>query len=176
MSPVRRLAGAVACLAGLAGGSVMHPHAMAEAKRSKATAGQSGSAAAQQIIALTNRERASHGLAPLKIDRRCVQAIGGHVSDMARGGFLSHEGSDGRGPDARFKRYSPKSLGAGENVAYNAEGTGASFMRQWMNSSGHRNNILNPRYKGIGAAVRANCSRAEERGKCYYYAGQCFSL
>lgn len=131
--------------------------------------------AAQQIIALTNRERAQRGIAPLKVDRRCVMAITSHVEDMARGGFLSHQGRDGRGANERYRKYDPASRGAGENLAYNTTGTGNSFMRQWMGSSGHRNNILSGNYKGIGVAVRSHCTRGDEV-RCYYYAGQCFSL
>lgn len=176
MSYVRKGFFAAAALAGLAAG-LSGPHdVLAKPKREKAGVETSGPRAAQQIIAITNRERAKHGLAPLKIDQRCVLAITGHVADMAKGGFLSHAGSDGRGADARYRKYNPGSLGAGENVAYNTTGTGESFMRQWLNSSSHRSNILSPRYKGIGAAVRANCSSSGEKGKCYYYAGQCFSL
>lgn len=147
----------------------------AQAARSKAAAPPRGGNAAQEIVSLTNRERRQHGLSPLKIDRSCVSAITGHVNDMARGGFLSHEGGDGRGAYERYRQHNPKARGAGENVAYNSTGTGESFMRQWLNSSGHRSNILSPNYKGIGVAVRANCSERSGGGRCTYYAGQCFS-
>ena len=148
----------------------------AKSQRAKASAAPSPAAAARAIVSLTNSARARNGLRPLRIDGRCVSAISGHVADMARSGFLSHQGSDGRGANERYRRHNPKSLGAGENLAYNTTGTGESFMRQWMNSSDHRHNILNPRYSGIGVAVRANCTDRRETGKCTYYAGQCFSL
>jgi uncharacterized protein YkwD len=146
--------------------------AHAEPKRGKASAG----GPAGQIVALTNKARARNGLHPLRIDGRCVSAISGHVADMARSRFLSHAGSDGRGANESYRRYNPKSLGAGENLAYNTTGTGESFMRQWLSSSTHRGNILNARYRGIGVAVSANCSDRKATGKCTYYAGQCFSL
>lgn len=173
MSLARKGILATAVIAGLVAGLNGAPSVLAKPKRATDA---TGAGAAQQIVAITNRERAQHGLPPLKIDQRCVHAITGHVSDMAKSGFLSHEGSDGRGADARYRKYNPGSRGAGENVAYNTTGTGDSFMRQWMGSSDHRRNILNSRYKGIGAAVRANCASTGEKGKCYYYAGQCFSL
>jgi uncharacterized protein YkwD len=149
--------------------------AQAQPEQGKASAGSTGGHAARQILDLTNRERVQRGLNRLAIDPACMSAITSHVSDMASGGFLSHQGRDGRGANERYRRYKPASRGAGENLAYNASGSGAAFMQQWLNSSSHRSNILNATYRGIGVAVRANCSRAQD-GKCTYYAGQCFSL
>jgi uncharacterized protein YkwD len=166
---------AVACLGFTA--TISHtPDAHAQSKRAKAQAAPNTARAAQQIVASTNRERSQRGLKPLSIDRRCVSAISGHVADLAKSGVLSHQGSDGRGPNERYRKYAPSSLGSGENLAYNTHGTGESFMRQWMNSSVHRSNILNPRYRAIGVAIRANCTAADKGRKCTYYAGQCFSL
>jgi uncharacterized protein YkwD len=159
-----------ACCVGLVG----VPDAQAAPKRDTAAQVSTGRAA-QDIIRMTNRERVQRGLPALRIDGRCVAAISSHVADMARGGFLSHEGRDGRGADQRFRRYSPSARGAGENLAYNYYGTGQSFMQQWLGSSGHRENILSRSYKGIGVAVRANCASRADGGKCTYYAGQCFS-
>jgi uncharacterized protein YkwD len=166
---------AIACL-GLTATIGHIPDAHAQSTSAKPATPPSAGRAAQQIIAMTNRERTQRGLKPLSVDGRCVSAISGHVADMAKGGFLSHSGSDGRGPNERYRKYAPSSLGSGENLAYNAHGTGESFMRQWMNSSVHRGNILNPRYRAIGVAVRANCTAADKGRKCTYYAGQCFSL
>jgi len=160
-------------------GTLADAHAQstrAKSTSAKSAAAPNASAAAQQIITLTNRERTQRGLKPLSVDRRCIWAISGHVADMAKGGFLSHTGSDGRGANERYRKYAPSSLGSGENLAYNAHGTGESFMRQWMNSSVHRANILNPRYTAIGVAIRASCTAADKDSKCTYYAGQCFSL
>lgn len=165
---------AAACLAAALTIVGLPADALARSKSSKGASEATGARAAQQIVAITNRERAKHGVPPLKVDRHCVAAITGHVADMARGGFMSHEGSDGRGAHERYRRYNPSGRGGGENVAYNSTGTADSFMRQWLNSSGHRANILSAGYKGIGAAVRAKCSSGGG-GKCTYYAGQCFS-
>ena len=131
--------------------------------------------ATQAIITITNRERRQRNLPPLKVDRACTLAITGHVHDMARARYLSHQGRDGRGASERYRRYKPAGRGAGENVAYNTYGTGESFMRQWLRSPGHRENILSPVYKGIVVSVQANCSSRGAGGRCYYYAGQCFS-
>jgi uncharacterized protein YkwD len=172
MSLARKALMSVVCLLLVvaSGGHVAH----AQSKGGKAAAAPTAGRAAQDIIRMTNRERAQRGLRALTVDQRCVSAITGHVNDMAKGDFLGHSGSDGRGPNERYRKYNPSSRGAGENVAYNSYGTGESFMRQWLNSSDHRRNILNPTYKGIGVAVRANCP-SRGQGKCTYYAGQCFS-
>lgn len=174
MSRTRGLLATIACAAGLLCGTGQV--ADTKPKQDKPVPVASTGRATQQIVALTNRERARRGMPALKVDGRCVSAISSHVADMARRGFLSHEGSDGRGPDQRYRKYSPRSLGAGENLAYNASGSGAAFMQQWLNSSVHRGNILNPRYKGIGVAVRVSCSGQGKERRCTYYGGQCFSL
>ena len=157
-------------------GALQPTKAYAQPKRDDMdAAGSTRSRAAQDIVAMTNRERIKRKLHPLKIDRYCVLAITGHVNEMAMGRYLSHEGRDGRGASERYRRYKPAGRGAGENIAYNTNGTGASFIRQWLRSPGHRDNILSPLYRGIGVAVAANCARRGISGRCYYYAGQCFS-
>jgi uncharacterized protein YkwD len=149
------------------------PSAYAQSKRERP--GAAAGRAAQAIITITNRERRQGNLPPLKVDRACTLAITGHVHDMARARYLSHQGRDGRGASERYRRYKPAGRGAGENIAYNTYGTGESFMRQWLRSPGHRENILSPVYKGIGVSVQANCSARDAGRRCYFYAGQCFS-
>ncbi|MGD9806048.1 MAG: CAP domain-containing protein [Hyphomicrobiaceae bacterium] len=163
-------------IVGIVIGATQLPSADAKPARGQPAAAASTAGATQRIVSLTNRERARHGLSALKVDGRCVSAISGHVADMARNGFLSHQGSDGRDPYQRYRKYSPSSRGGGENVAYNTSGTAEAFMRQWLNSSIHRSNILNPRFKGIGVAVRTSCSGHGSAHRCKVYAGQCFSL
>ena len=109
------------------------PSASAQSAREKAGV-PSVKQAAQAIISITNRERVQRNLPPLKVDRACTSAITGHVRDMARARYLSHQGRDGRGASERYRQYKPVSRGAGENIAYNTYGTGESFMRQWLRS------------------------------------------
>ena len=164
-----------ACLVALLSPALQSDGAHAKSKGGKGATEVTGARAAQQIVAITNRERAKAGVPPLQLDRHCVSAITGHVADMARGDFMSHEGSDGRSANERYRRYNPAGRGAGENVAYNTTGSAESFMQQWLASSGHRENILRSSYRGIGVAVRASCSSGTGGGRCRYYAGQCFS-
>jgi uncharacterized protein YkwD len=160
-------------VSGFVAGVCNLPSAYAQSKRERP--GGVAGRAAQAIITITNRERRQGNLPPLKVDRACTLAITGHVHDMARARYLSHQGRDGRGASERYRRYKPAGRGAGENIAYNTYGTGESFMRQWLRSPGHRENILSPVYKGIGVSVQANCSARGAGRRCYFYAGQCFS-
>ncbi|MFM9848881.1 MAG: CAP domain-containing protein [Hyphomicrobiaceae bacterium] len=164
------------CLICFVAGVKKPPSAYAQSKRERSGDVTAAHRAAQAIIALTNRERMQRNLLPLKMDGACTLAITGHVKDMARARYLSHQGRDGRGASDRYRQYKPTGRGAGENIAYNTHGTGESFMRQWLRSPGHRGNILSPVYKGIGVSVQATCSARQAGGRCYYYAGQCFSL
>lgn len=104
----------------------------------------------QEIIRLTNQERAAHGCPPLVAESHLMNAAEGHSTDMAVNDFFSHTGSNGSSPGDRM-------LAAGypgfsqwaENIAagYN---TPANAMAAWMNSSGHRANILNCTLEEIG--------------------------
>jgi uncharacterized protein YkwD len=171
----RTLLATVLYVVGFVAGVCELPTASAQPASERAGALTSGGRAAQAIITITNRERMQRSLSPLKVDRACTLAITGHVHDMARARYLSHQGRDGRGASERYRQYKPVSRGAGENIAYNTYGTGESFMRQWLRSPGHRGNILSPVYKGIGVSVQANCSARGAGRRCTYYAGQCFS-
>jgi uncharacterized protein YkwD len=171
--PQRIFLATVFYVIGFVAGSGELPSAYAQSKRE--VPGGAAGRAAQAIITITNRERMQRNLPRLKVDRACTSAITGHVQDMARGRYLSHQGRDGRGASERYRQYKPVSRGAGENIAYNTYGTGESFMRQWLRSPAHRENILSPVYKGIGVSVDANCSARGAGRPCYFYAGQCFS-
>lgn len=131
---------------------------------------------AQEIVERTNSERRSRGLPSLRVDPHCTRAIADHAEDMAARDYLSHTGRGGSDPTARYRRHSRNQNGAGENIAYNWDGSARSFTDQWMNSQGHRENILRGSYTHIGVAVRRGKCHDWGSGqkKCKYYAGQCF--
>ena len=89
----------------------------------------------ENIVKYTNAERAKHGLAALEIDRELMESARDHASWMARNRNLVHT----RRPVA-------------ENIAMGYPRS-QSVVRGWMNSSGHRANILNRGYRRIGAAA-----------------------
>src|SRR5689334_22644408 len=78
---------------------------------------------------------------------------------MADNGFFSHTGLDGSSPFDRMRQAGYNFLSAGENVAY-GYATPQAVMDAWMNSPGHRDNILQPLYTeiGIGVAVHGGTS------------------
>jgi uncharacterized protein YkwD len=111
----------------------------------------------QQILGLVNQERAKVGADPLKINEQLDLAADQHTLDQASMNKMSHTGSNGSNMGDRIKNAGYVFSSAGENVAYGF-GDAAAVMNGWMNSEGHRQNILNPNYKeiGIGYALGAD--------------------
>jgi uncharacterized protein YkwD len=97
----------------------------------------------QQVLDLANAARKSNGCStPLKLNANLNKAAQGHSDDMVAHNFFSHTGSDGRDPFKRMTDAGYHWSGAAENIAAGGT-TAAGAMDQWMNSPGHRANILN---------------------------------
>ena len=103
----------------------------------------------EQVVKLTNNERAKAGLPPLKLNNKLVNAAQDHSSDMAQDDFFSHTGADGSSIGDRVKGSGYQYSRTGENIAA-GQPTPEAVVRGWMNSPGHRANILNPNYTEIG--------------------------
>jgi uncharacterized protein YkwD len=103
----------------------------------------------EQVVALVNVERVARKLAPLAHDERLLRAARRHASDMAAGNFLDHTGSDGSNAGQRIDDADYDWFTWGENIAFGYPNP-ASVVAAWMNSSGHRANILNPSFVHIG--------------------------
>jgi len=106
----------------------------------------------QQLLNLINQERKKRGIAPLRMDSRLVAAARLHSQDMGCKGFFSHTGSDGSSPFDRMQRAGYTFSAAAENIyagngSYNSP---QAAFNGWMNSQGHRENMLNPRYVDVG--------------------------
>ena len=97
-----------------------------------------GSKYENDVVARVNAERRSRGLRPLKVSEKLMT--------VARGWS---------GVQARQRRMYHSNNGFGENVAYGQRDP-AEVMHAWMNSPGHRKNILNPNYSEIGVGAVAN--------------------
>lgn len=105
------------------------------------------------VIDLVNAERAARGLAPMVWDQRLELAAQRHSDDQAAMGRISHTGSDGSSLVERLARVGFSWRAAGENVAL-GQTSAASVMSAWMNSPGHRANILSGNTRiGVGYAV-----------------------
>ncbi|WP_028647241.1 CAP domain-containing protein [Nocardiopsis sp. CNT312] len=103
--------------------------------------GTGTSALTDRVVELTNAERAAVGCDPLRVDTRLTAAAQEHSEDMDARGYMSHYSPEGEGPGDRASRHGYDSWGA-ENVA-KGQTSAAQVVEAWMNSEGHRRNILN---------------------------------
>jgi uncharacterized protein YkwD len=106
------------------------------------------------VATLTNAEREKAGCPALHIDKRLRTAARGHSEDMAERNYFSHDSPDGNTPWDRAEAagYPDPS---GENIARGYPDA-RSVVKAWMNSAGHRANILNCDSKAIGVGVELN--------------------
>jgi uncharacterized protein YkwD len=111
----------------------------------------------QQILELTNAERARAGCQPVRANGDLNQAAAEHSADMAHQNFFDHTGSDGSSPVARARSEGFPSNYVGENIAAGDQTAEAAF-RRWMDTDSHRDNILNCTFTdlGVGHAVTEN--------------------
>jgi uncharacterized protein YkwD len=105
-----------------------------------------------EMISLVNSYRAQVGVAPVTENWNLDMAAIDHSNDQAERMTMTHTGWNGSNAGQRMVEngYQPSTWG--ENVAY-GQPTVAAVMTAWMNSSGHRANILNPAFVHIGVAA-----------------------
>jgi Cysteine-rich secretory protein family len=106
---------------------------------------------AEILFSAANRERAGHGLSPLKWSSALADAAHSHAVRLAERNTLSHQLPGESSPAARAAQAGARFSALAENVAEgpNAEG----IHRQWMNSPPHRANLLDPHLDSVGIAV-----------------------
>lgn len=111
---------------------------------------------ARKVINTVNAERKKGGCAALKEDARLRTAAQRHARDMINRNYFAHENPDGKTPIDRAKA-AGYTGGVGENIARGHKGP-KEVTRAWMNSTGHRQNILDCRYRhtGVGVARAGN--------------------
>ena len=108
------------------------------------------------VFDLVNAERAMAGLAPFIADARLDLAAQRHSEDQAAHSTMTHIGSDGSNMGQRIERAGFPWRRAAENVAF-GQRTPAEVVAAWMNSAGHRNNILSVNtHLGVGLAYSAS--------------------
>ncbi|WP_198378088.1 CAP domain-containing protein [Neoroseomonas rubea] len=95
----------------------------------------------QAVRAEVNAARAAFGRGPLGIDDRLSRAATAHARDMLATSRMDHRGSDGSDPGARIARAGYRWRSFRENVAA-GQGSPREVVVTWMNSPGHRANIL----------------------------------
>lgn len=107
---------------------------------------------AREVLRLTNIERANAGCPALTWNSRLATAAQRHSADMAANNYFEHTSQDGRSPFQRMKDAGYSYSAAAENIAA-GQRSPASVMGSWMNSAGHRANILNCGLKELGVGV-----------------------
>ncbi|MFJ8662742.1 CAP domain-containing protein [Streptomyces sp. NPDC093795] len=108
-------------------------------------------AAEAEVLRLVNVERAKVGCSAVSASAQLAALAGAYSSDMAARGFFDHTDPDGNTPWARAEKAGVSGLG-GENIA-RGQADAAAVMESWMNSDGHRANILNCDFTTLGVGV-----------------------
>ncbi|TYB56039.1 CAP domain-containing protein [Nonomuraea sp. PA05] len=132
------------------------PAPAATAKKPAETASSVGSALEREVVRLTNAERAKGGCRALTHDAKLRRAAFGHSADMAENDYFDHDSQDGRDMMDRIRATGFGGSAWAENIAM-GQRSAAAVVRDWMNSDGHRQNIMNCSYThiGVGAAKDA---------------------
>lgn len=108
-----------------------------------------------EVIRLVNAERAKKGLGMLKANWQLSRVARYKSQDMVNKNYFSHTSPTYGSPFKMMESFGLKFSAAGENIAY-GQRTPAEVMNAWMNSPGHRSNILNPTYNQIGVGLAKN--------------------
>jgi uncharacterized protein YkwD len=102
-----------------------------------------------QIVQLINQQRSNQGLPALSVNNKLTNAARGHSKDMACNDFFSHNSPTTGGAGNRIAAQGYSASAWGENIAA-GYGTASAVVNGWMDSSGHRANILGANYSEIG--------------------------
>jgi uncharacterized YkwD family protein len=117
----------------------------------KGTQAAAQSTFASQVVNLVNQERAKAGLSPLSSDKALAAMALDKAKDMYHNNYFAHTSPNYGSPFDMMKSYGIRFSYAGENIA-KGQRSPQEVMNAWMNSPGHRQNIMSPNYTKIGAA------------------------
>lgn len=116
------------------------------------------------VLRLMNDYRAEHGLPPLQLDARLTLAAEDRMRDMADGGWWSHSSPSGESPFSWLAAREYPYAFAAENLACGFE-TARLLVSSWMESRGHRQNILGAEFADSGIAVLDGSTKGPASGK-----------
>lgn len=122
------------------------------------------------VVLETNKQREQFGNAPLHVNNKLNLAAQAKLNDLFRRQYFEHESPDGKGPADLAKAAGYDFLVVGENLALGNFINDQVLVEAWMNSPGHRANILDKKYEEIGVAV----GKGEYEGKQVWIAVQEF--
>ena len=115
-----------------------------------------------KVVELVNRQRVNAGLIPLTVNWQLSRVARYKSDDMAIKGYFSHTSPTYGSPFKMMEDFGLRFSSAGENIAY-GQTTPEQVMNAWMNSPGHKANILSPNFTEIGVGYSKNSS-----GVCYW--------
>lgn len=115
-----------------------------------------------EVARLVNVERAKAGLPALTLNWQLSRVARYKSADMANKGYFSHNSPTYGTPFQMMENFGLRFSAAGENIAYGQK-TPAEVMKDWMNSPGHRNNIMSRSFTEIGVGLAKN-----KNGVCYW--------
>lgn len=101
------------------------------------------------VVTLTNKERQQAGLSTLEVDNALSNVAREKSNDMQKNGYFSHTSPTYGSPFDMMRDFGITYQSAGENIAQ-GQRTPDEVVQAWMNSEGHRANILNPNFTHIG--------------------------
>jgi len=113
------------------------------------------------LVELTNQSRLQNNIAPLKYNLLLEQAAQLKAQDMAAKGYFDHVSPEGATPWSWLQKVGYRFSGAGENLAINFVDS-SDIERAWLNSPGHRANILESRFSEIGIATAKGMYQGKE--------------
>lgn len=113
------------------------------------------SAVEQAVLNLTNAERQKAGLSPLQADQNLMASAREKSKDMATKNYFSHTSPTYGSPFDQMKQFGVTYKAAGENIAMGQRNAEA-VVKAWMDSPGHRENILKPNFTHIGIGYVEN--------------------
>lgn len=116
------------------------------------------------VIQQMNAYRAAEGLPMLREDARLAKAAADRMRHMEELAYWSHNAPDGMSPFVWLAARDYVHAFAGENLATGFE-TAPVLVESWMESKGHRDNILSPNYEDVGVAIIDGSTRGPADGK-----------
>lgn len=105
----------------------------------------------KEVFDLINKQRKANGLSELKVDSEVQRVAKIKAQDMVNSNYFSHNSPTYGSPFEMLQSFKVSYKTAGENIAGNSSNTGA--VNAWMNSSGHKANILNSSFDYTGVGV-----------------------
>jgi uncharacterized protein YkwD len=108
-----------------------------------------------EVCKKVNLERRRLGLNELQMDLRLNDVAHRHARDMYERNYFDHDSPEGRSVFDRLVEAKARFMSAGENIAW-GQRSAQEVMDAWMDSPGHRANILQPRYRRIGVGLWKN--------------------